>query len=62
MFLRRKRHQENVEHKEVLIKRTQRKLDQTMDQDLEKLNRLTEILGNGISLKIFVATRRNHAR
>lgn len=62
MFFKHKHHQENLEHKEVLIERKKKELVKTMDSDLEKLNRINKILNNGITLKIYLSTGDKHAK
>lgn len=58
MFFKRKQHQQNVNIKEVLIERSKTKLGKSMDKDIKKLDRLNEILSNGIVLELGRATHR----
>jgi len=62
MIFTHKRHIENIKHKEVLIKRSKKKLAMDMDSDIAKLNQLTKLLGNGIVLQILIAKGNHHAR
>lgn len=59
LFIRKKEHEQELYHKEVLIQRSQKKLVQSMDSDLKKLDRLNKILGNGIALYITSAVGRH---
>lgn len=56
MFFKRKQHQENVDTKEVLIELSKKKLVKQMNNDIKNLDKLNNILSNGITLRIYRAT------
>lgn len=55
MFLSRKKHLQELGRKEILIQTSKNKLAAKVDSDLEKLDRLNKILGNGIALYLTTA-------
>lgn len=48
----RRQHLEDIQKKEVVIQTRNKKLSKNMDSDLDKLDKLNKILGNGIALYI----------
>lgn len=48
----RKQHLEDIRQKEAVIQSRNKKLEKSMNSDIDKLNKLNKILGNGIALYI----------
>lgn len=55
ILFQRKQHTDNIKKKEVLIEHSKKILVNAMDRDIEKLDKLNKILGNGIALYVVAA-------